>query len=55
VALHERWRAAVKRADGSRVQVGDTRFDCFYTSADTSAAREAVQSAVKATEAKTVR
>jgi len=49
-----RWRASVRRTDGSRVRVGETRFDNFYTSADADAVQEAVQLAIEAIDAKAV-
>jgi Arc/MetJ-type ribon-helix-helix transcriptional regulator len=43
-----KWRASIRRSDGSKVQVGDIRCDLFTTSVDTSTAAQALQLARKA-------
>ena len=46
-----KWRASIRRSDGSKVRVGDIRFDRFITSVDTSTADQALQLARKAIDA----
>jgi hypothetical protein len=46
-----KWRASIRRADGSKIQVGDMRFDRFITSVDTSTADQALQLARTAIDA----
>jgi hypothetical protein len=36
-----KWRASIRRSDGSKVRPGDTRLDVFTTSVDTSTADQA--------------
>jgi Arc/MetJ-type ribon-helix-helix transcriptional regulator len=50
----EKWRASIRRSDGSKVRVGDMLGDLFTTSVDTSTADEALQLARKAIDAGTV-
>ena len=46
-----KWRASIRRSDGSKIRVGDMRFDLFITSVDTSTADQALQLARKAIDA----
>jgi Arc/MetJ-type ribon-helix-helix transcriptional regulator len=46
-----KWRASIRRSDGSKVRVGNMRFDLFITSVDTSTADQALQLARKAIDA----
>ncbi len=46
-----KWRASIRRSDGSKIQIGDMRFDLFITSVGTSTADEALQLARKAIDA----
>ena len=46
-----KWRASVRRSDGSKIRVGDMRFDRFITSVDTSTADQALQLARRAIDA----
>jgi hypothetical protein len=43
-----KWRASIRRSDGSKIRVGDVRFDLFITSSDTSTAVQALQLARRA-------
>ena len=43
-----KWRASIRRSDGSKVRVGNIHFDLFTTSVDTSTADQALQLARKA-------
>jgi hypothetical protein len=43
-----KWRASIRRSDGSKVRVGNIHFDLFTTSVDTSTADQAVQLARRA-------
>jgi hypothetical protein len=43
-----KWRASIRRSDGSKVQVGEIRCDLLTTSVDTSTAAQALQLARKA-------
>jgi hypothetical protein len=38
-----KWRASVRRSDGSKIRIGNIRFDRFITSVDTSTADQALQ------------
>ena len=38
-----KWRASIRRSDGSKIRVGDMRFDLFITSVNTSTADQALQ------------
>ena len=49
-----KWRASIRRSDGSKIRVGDMRFDRFITSVDTSTADQALQLARRAIDAGTV-
>jgi hypothetical protein len=49
-----KWRASIRRSDGSKVQAGDTRIDVFITSVDTSTADQALESARKEIDSGTV-
>jgi hypothetical protein len=49
-----KWRAAIRRPDGSKVRVGNMHFDLVITSVDTSTADQAVQLARTAIDAGTV-
>ena len=42
-----KWRASIRRSDGSKVRVGNMRVDLFITSVDTSTADQALQLARK--------
>ena len=46
-----KWRAAIRRPDGSKVRVGNMHLDLFITSVDTSTADQALQLARKAIDA----
>jgi hypothetical protein len=46
-----KWRASIRRSDGSKIRVGGTRFDLFITSVDTSTADQALQLARRAIDA----
>jgi Arc/MetJ-type ribon-helix-helix transcriptional regulator len=46
-----KWRASIRRSDGSKVRVGNIHFDLFTTSVDTSTADQALQLARKAIDA----
>ena len=46
-----KWRASIRRSDGSKIRVGDLRFDLFITSVDTSTADQALQLARRAIDA----
>jgi len=46
-----KWRASIRRSDGSKVRVSDVRCDLFITSVDTSTADEALQLARNAIDA----
>ena len=46
-----KWRASIRRSDGSKVRVGDMRFDLFIISVDTSTADQALQLARRAIDA----
>jgi len=46
-----KWRASIRRSDGSMVRVGNMRVDLFTTSVDTSTADQALQLARKAIDA----
>ena len=46
-----KWRASVRRSDGSKIRIGNIRFDRFITSVDTSTAAQALQLARKAIDA----
>ena len=46
-----KWRASIRRSDGSKIRVGDMRFDRFITSVDTSTADQALQLARRAIDA----
>jgi hypothetical protein len=46
-----KWRASIRRSDGSKVRVGNIHFDLFITSVDTSTAAQALQLARKAIDA----
>jgi hypothetical protein len=46
-----KWRASIRRSDGSKVRVGTTHLDIFITSVDTSTADQALQLARKAIDA----
>jgi Arc/MetJ-type ribon-helix-helix transcriptional regulator len=46
-----KWRASIRRSDGSKVRAGDMRFDLFTTSLDTSTADQALELARKAIDA----
>ena len=46
-----KWRASIRRSDGSKVRVSDVRCDLFITSVDTSTADEALQLASNAIDA----
>jgi hypothetical protein len=43
-----KWRASIRRSDGSKVRVGNIHFDLFTTSVDTPTADQALQLARKA-------
>jgi hypothetical protein len=49
-----KWRASIRRSDGSKIRVGDMRVDLFTTSVDTSTADQALQLAREAIDAGTV-
>jgi Arc/MetJ-type ribon-helix-helix transcriptional regulator len=49
-----KWRASIRRSDGSKVRVGNMHLDLFITSVDTSTADQAVQLARTAIDAGTV-
>ena len=49
-----KWRASIRRSDGSKVRVGDMLGDLFTTSVDTSTADQSLQLARKAIAAGTV-
>ena len=49
-----KWRAAIRRPDGSKVRVCNMHLDLFITSVDTSTADQAVQLARTAIDAGTV-
>jgi hypothetical protein len=49
-----KWRASIRRSDGSKVRVGNIHFDIFTTSVDTSTADQALQLARKAIDASAV-
>jgi hypothetical protein len=49
-----KWRASIRRSDGSKVRVGNIHFDLFTTSIDTSTADQALELARKAINAGTV-
>ena len=49
-----KWRASIRRSDGSKVRVGNMHVDLFITSVDTSTADQALQLARKAIDAGTV-
>jgi hypothetical protein len=46
-----KWRASIRRSDGSKVRVGNMHVDLFTTSVDTSTAEQALQLARKAIDA----
>jgi Ribbon-helix-helix protein, copG family len=46
-----KWRASIRRSDGSTVRVGDMRFGLFITSVDTSTADQSLQLARKTIDA----
>jgi hypothetical protein len=46
-----KWRASVRRSDGSKIRVGTCTFDLFITSADASTADQALQLARRAIDA----
>ena len=48
-----KWRASIRRSDGSKVRVGNVHVDLFTTSVDTSTADQALQLARKAIDAGT--
>jgi hypothetical protein len=48
-----RWRAGIRRLDGSKVRVGDKRFELFYTM-DAATADTALDLARKAIDARAV-
>jgi Arc/MetJ-type ribon-helix-helix transcriptional regulator len=50
----EKWRASIRRSDGSKVRVGNMHFDLFITSIDTATAAQALQLARKAIDASAV-
>ncbi len=43
-----KWRASIRRSDGSKIQIGDMRFDVFIASVSTSTADHALQLARRA-------
>jgi len=49
-----KWRASIRRSDGSKIRVGTCIFDLFITSVDTSTADQALQLARRAIDAGTV-
>ena len=49
-----KWRASIRRSDGSKIRVGTCVFDRFITSVDTSTADQALQLARRAIDAGTV-
>jgi hypothetical protein len=49
-----KWRAAIRHSDGSKVRVGNTHFDLFTTSTDTSTADQALELARKEIDSGTV-
>jgi Arc/MetJ-type ribon-helix-helix transcriptional regulator len=49
-----KWRALIRRSDGSKLRVGNMHVDLFTTSVDTSTADQALQLARKAIDAGTV-
>jgi Arc/MetJ-type ribon-helix-helix transcriptional regulator len=49
-----KWRASIRRSDGSKVRVGNMHFDLFITSVDTSTAAQALQLARKTIDARAV-
>ena len=49
-----KWRASIRRSDGSKIRVGDMRFGLFITSVDTSTADQSLQLARRAIDAGTV-
>jgi hypothetical protein len=46
-----KWRAKIRRSDGSKVRIGNMHFDLFITSVDTSTAAQALQLARKVIDA----
>jgi hypothetical protein len=46
-----KWRASIRRSDGSKVRVDNMRVDLFITSVDTSTAEQALQLAREAIDA----